>query len=417
MSLEATGQAAGAGDPRPAARDVRAAGQRAARPPDRRAGQDRPLPAHQRPQPGPGLRRPARALPDLGGGPRRAGRARSRRRSGRAASAGRRRRGSRRSSSGSASRPTSTGRRRRPREESLEFLLDLPGVGRKTAACVLIFTWGIPEIPVDVHIHRVGGRLGLFPPKRLVRAGPRRDAGDRRPRGRLRAAHEPDPPRPGGLPPEAPLRRVRAAADVPLVPCRAQMSAERANEQEDLRHLRSAGRLPRGPDPLARLPLATATPAAARRRSRPTSKDGQSPLPDQLRQLPHALRRRHRRQLRAQPRRAAGPGRPARAARRRERRSRRPKDASSTRSKTASTAPPRRAACPPASSTANRPKRSPNSSPTPPARASQPGIAAAAPSRRSASAAAIARTMHGCTRRVRGAAVLRCMHVICHTPT
>jgi endonuclease III len=52
-----------------------------------------------------------------------------------------------------------------PREESLEFLLSLPGVGRKTAACVLIFTWDIPEIPVDVHIHRVGGRLGLFPPK------------------------------------------------------------------------------------------------------------------------------------------------------------------------------------------------------------------------------------------------------------
>src|SRR5262245_35140568 len=50
-----------------------------------------------------------------------------------------------------------------PREESLEFLLELPGVGRKTAACVLIFTWGIPEIPVDVHIHRVGGRLGPFP--------------------------------------------------------------------------------------------------------------------------------------------------------------------------------------------------------------------------------------------------------------
>ena len=28
---------------------------------------------------------------------------------------------------------------------------------------MLIFTWGIPEIPVDVHVHRVGGRLGLFP--------------------------------------------------------------------------------------------------------------------------------------------------------------------------------------------------------------------------------------------------------------
>jgi endonuclease-3 len=51
-----------------------------------------------------------------------------------------------------------------PRKESLDFLLALPGVGRKTSACVPIFTWGIPEIPVDVHIHRVGGRLGLFAP-------------------------------------------------------------------------------------------------------------------------------------------------------------------------------------------------------------------------------------------------------------
>lgn len=52
-----------------------------------------------------------------------------------------------------------------PREESLAYLTSLPGVGRKTAACMLIFTWGIPEIPVDVHVYRVGGRLGLFPAK------------------------------------------------------------------------------------------------------------------------------------------------------------------------------------------------------------------------------------------------------------
>ena len=51
-----------------------------------------------------------------------------------------------------------------PREDALGYLTALPGVGRKTAACVLIFTWGIPEIPVDVHVHRVGGRLGLFRP-------------------------------------------------------------------------------------------------------------------------------------------------------------------------------------------------------------------------------------------------------------
>lgn len=49
-----------------------------------------------------------------------------------------------------------------PREPALEFLTELPGVGRKTAACVLIFAFGRPEIPVDTHVYRVGGRLGLF---------------------------------------------------------------------------------------------------------------------------------------------------------------------------------------------------------------------------------------------------------------
>jgi len=52
-----------------------------------------------------------------------------------------------------------------PVEEGREYLCSLPGVGRKTAVCVFIFTWDRPEIPVDVHVHRVGGRLGLFPPK------------------------------------------------------------------------------------------------------------------------------------------------------------------------------------------------------------------------------------------------------------
>lgn len=48
------------------------------------------------------------------------------------------------------------------RDEAMGFLTALPGVGRKTAACVMIFTWDRPEIPVDVHVYRVGGRLGLF---------------------------------------------------------------------------------------------------------------------------------------------------------------------------------------------------------------------------------------------------------------
>jgi endonuclease-3 len=49
-----------------------------------------------------------------------------------------------------------------PRDEALDFLTSLPGVGRKTAACVLLFSFGRPEIPVDTHVYRVGGRLGLI---------------------------------------------------------------------------------------------------------------------------------------------------------------------------------------------------------------------------------------------------------------
>jgi endonuclease-3 len=51
-----------------------------------------------------------------------------------------------------------------PRDEAIGYLTELPGVGRKTAACVMIFALGRPEIPVDTHVYRVGGRLGLFPP-------------------------------------------------------------------------------------------------------------------------------------------------------------------------------------------------------------------------------------------------------------
>ena len=48
---------------------------------------------------------------------------------------------------------------------SIEFLTSLPGVGRKTAACVLLFGSHIPAIPVDTHVHRVALRLGLVPPR------------------------------------------------------------------------------------------------------------------------------------------------------------------------------------------------------------------------------------------------------------
>ena len=52
-----------------------------------------------------------------------------------------------------------------PREEAIEFLERLPGVGRKTAACVLLFSFDRPELPVDTHVYRVSSRLGLIRPK------------------------------------------------------------------------------------------------------------------------------------------------------------------------------------------------------------------------------------------------------------
>ena len=51
-----------------------------------------------------------------------------------------------------------------PLEEAREYLCALPGVGRKTAACVLLFAYGMRDIPVDTHVSRVGTRLGLFRP-------------------------------------------------------------------------------------------------------------------------------------------------------------------------------------------------------------------------------------------------------------
>jgi endonuclease III len=42
----------------------------------------------------------------------------------------------------------------------LEALLALPGVGRKTAACVLIYAFDIPALCVDTHMHRIANRLG-----------------------------------------------------------------------------------------------------------------------------------------------------------------------------------------------------------------------------------------------------------------
>lgn len=52
-----------------------------------------------------------------------------------------------------------------PLDEAKAWLTSLPGVGPKTAACVLLFALGMPAQPVDTHVHRISLRIGLVPPK------------------------------------------------------------------------------------------------------------------------------------------------------------------------------------------------------------------------------------------------------------
>jgi endonuclease-3 len=51
-----------------------------------------------------------------------------------------------------------------PVSDAQRYLCSLPGVGRKTAACVLLFALGMRDVPVDTHVARVGTRLALFRP-------------------------------------------------------------------------------------------------------------------------------------------------------------------------------------------------------------------------------------------------------------
>jgi endonuclease-3 len=47
----------------------------------------------------------------------------------------------------------------------IDKLVDMPGVGRKTANCVLVYAFEKPAIPVDTHVHRISNRLGLVDTK------------------------------------------------------------------------------------------------------------------------------------------------------------------------------------------------------------------------------------------------------------
>jgi endonuclease-3 len=55
--------------------------------------------------------------------------------------------------------------RKLPVDEARDWLRQLPGVGMKTASCVLLFSLGMPALPVDTHVLRVAKRLGLIDPR------------------------------------------------------------------------------------------------------------------------------------------------------------------------------------------------------------------------------------------------------------
>jgi endonuclease-3 len=46
--------------------------------------------------------------------------------------------------------------------DTIAELMRLPGVGRKTAACVMVYGFGKQALPVDTHVHRISNRIGLI---------------------------------------------------------------------------------------------------------------------------------------------------------------------------------------------------------------------------------------------------------------
>ena len=57
------------------------------------------------------------------------------------------------------------------KSDARDWLMLINGVGPKTASCVLLFSLGMPVMPVDTHIHRVSLRLGIMPPMMSAEAG------------------------------------------------------------------------------------------------------------------------------------------------------------------------------------------------------------------------------------------------------
>lgn len=52
--------------------------------------------------------------------------------------------------------------------EARDWLTSIDGIGRKTASVLLLFSFGLPLMPIDRHVERVSRRVGLLPPKATI---------------------------------------------------------------------------------------------------------------------------------------------------------------------------------------------------------------------------------------------------------
>ena len=99
---------------------------------------------------------------------------------------------------------------------AMAFLTALPGVGAKTASCVLLFSLGMPVMPVDTHIHRRAAAGADRPAGRRRGSASAADC-DHASRPDARGAPAPDRARPSHLQgPAAALRSLRAARPLPV---------------------------------------------------------------------------------------------------------------------------------------------------------------------------------------------------------
>ena len=123
-------------------------------------------------------------------------------------------------------------RRRRSRRAARLPRARCPASGRKTAACVLLFSYGLRDVPVDTHVSRVGTRLEPAAPGRAASMSSHdADARPHRAGRGARAAREPAAPRPAHVlrpaPPRARNARCAACARAPRSSCEHRRSSRR----------------------------------------------------------------------------------------------------------------------------------------------------------------------------------------------